>query len=314
MRENVLHLLKSRLILPLFVVEEPIRDIEEIPSMKKCYRSSLKETVKIAKQAEEIGITGIALFPAVPERKKNSYGTEALNDRGIIPETIRAIKNECPNVKIITDVALDPYSSDGHDGVVVDGQIVNDLSVECLVKMALAQARAGADILAPSDMMDRRVYHIRSALDNEGYRDVGIISYTAKYASSFYGPFRDALQSAPKFGDKKTYQMDFRNSNEAIKETILDIEEGADAVMVKPALSYLDVIASVKKKTREISSETLVMAYQVSGEYSILRKGLEDNILSTKEAILEPIDSIYRAGADCIFTYFAIDYLASKAS
>lgn len=313
MRENILHLLKSRLILPLFVVEEPTQEIEEIPSMKKCYRTSLKETVRIAKQAEEIGITGIALFPAVPERKKDSYGTEAQNDKGIIPETIRAIKNECPNVKVITDVALDPYSSDGHDGVVVDGEIVNDLSVECLVKMALAQAKAGADIVAPSDMMDGRVLHIRTALDAEGYEEVGIISYTAKYASSYYGPFRDALQSAPKFGDKKTYQMDFRNSQEAIKETVLDIEEGADAVMVKPALSYLDVIAKVKRKTREISSESLVMAYQVSGEYSILRNGLESNTLSAKEAVHEPIDAIYRAGADCIFTYFALEYLTNKS-
>ena len=269
------------------------------------FRLSVDELVKEAAEISGLGIPGVALFPAIRDDLKDPTGTESLNPEGLFPRAIRAVKDAAPDLLVISDVALDPYSSDGHDGIVRDGKIVNDETLEVLAQMAVVQANAGADIIAPSDMMDGRVAAIRDALDGAGYEDVSILSYTAKYASAFYGPFRDALDSAPRAragipADKKTYQMDPANAREALRELMLDLEEGADMVMVKPALPYLDVIYRVRE-----ASDVPVAAYHVSGEYAMLTAAAGNGWLHRRDAVLEALTSIRRAGADIILTYFA---------
>ncbi len=287
------------LIYPLFVMEGENRQ-EEIPSMPECYRYSLDLLLKEVTDAYNLGINAIALFPKVPEEKKDNKGTESYNPEGLAQRTVRAIKKEIPDITIITDVALDPFSTYGHDGIVEDGKILNDETVEVLVKMAVSQAVAGADIVAPSDMMDGRIGAIRQGLDAAGYIDVGILAYSAKYASAYYGPFRDALGSAPQFGDKQTYQMNPANAHEAITEVELDIAEGADIVMVKPALAYLDIIRRLKEYT-----DLPVAAYNVSGEYAMIKAAAEKGWIDEKKIVLETLISMKRAGADLILTYFA---------
>jgi porphobilinogen synthase len=273
----------------------------EIASMPGCYRYSLDLLLKEIQQAFDLGINAIALFPVISEQLKNDTGTESYNPEGLVQRTVKAIKQAVPEIVVITDVALDPFTTHGHDGLVDDkGTILNDPTVEVLVKMALSQAAVGADLVAPSDMMDGRVGAIRRALDAAGYYDVGILAYSAKYASAYYGPFRDALDSAPKFGDKKTYQMDAANAREAIKEVALDIAEGADIVMVKPALAYLDIIQQIRKYT-----ELPVAAYNVSGEYAMIKAAAQHGWIDEKKIILESLTSMKRAGADLILTYFA---------
>ncbi|MGG6295617.1 porphobilinogen synthase [Leptolyngbya sp. AN02str] len=298
-RENVLRV--EDLIYPLFVMEGEGQR-EEVPSMPGCYRYTLDLLLDEVKQVDELGIGAIALFPLIPYEQKDNAGTESYNPDGLVPRAVRAIKQAVPNILVITDVALDPYSSEGHDGIVQDGKILNDETVAVLVKQALVQAEAGADFVAPSDMMDGRVGAIRKALDAEGWINVGILAYSAKYASAYYGPFRDALDSAPKFGDKKTYQMDAANAREAMKEVALDIAEGADIVMVKPALAYLDIICQIKQHTH-----LPVAAYNVSGEYAMIKAAAEQGWIDEKKVILETLTSMKRAGADLILTYFAKD-------
>jgi len=289
------------LIYPVFVIEGE-GEKEEISSMPDCYRYSLDLLLKEVKDVFVLGIKAIALFPLIPYEQKDNVGTESYNPNGLIPQAVRAIKEAVPDILVITDVALDPYSSEGHDGIVQDGKILNDETVTVLVKQALVQAEAGADFVAPSDMMDGRVKAIRRALDAEGWINVGILAYSAKYASAYYGPFRDALDSAPKFGDKKTYQMDAANAREAIKEVHLDIAEGADIVMVKPALAYLDIICQIKQHTN-----LPVAAYNVSGEYAMIKAAAARGWIDEKQVILETLTSMKRAGADLILTYFAKD-------
>ncbi|MEM9543134.1 MAG: porphobilinogen synthase [Cyanobacteria bacterium P01_E01_bin.42] len=287
------------LIYPVFVMEGENKQ-EEIVSMPECYRYSLDLLVKEVADAYNLGINAIALFPMVPDEKKDNQGTESYNPEGLVQRSIRAIKAEVPEIVVITDVALDPFSSEGHDGIVEDGIILNDETVEVLVKMSISQAEAGADIVAPSDMMDGRIGAIRAGLDEAGFVDVGILAYSAKYASAYYGPFRDALESAPKFGDKKTYQMDPANTDEALKEVELDIDEGADIVMVKPALAYMDIIRRVKE-----FSDMPVAAYNVSGEYAMIKAAAQKGWIDEKKIVLETLTSMKRAGADLILTYFA---------
>lgn len=293
------HLLVEDLIYPLFVMEGEDQQVE-IESMPGCFRFTLDRLLQEVEQAAALGIPAIALFPAVPEEKKDPTGSECFNPEGLIQSCVRQLKQSFPQVTIVTDVALDPYNSDGHDGIVKDGVILNDETVEILVKQALSQAEAGTDVVAPSDMMDGRIGAIRTALDEHGYTDVAILAYSAKYASAFYGPFRDALGSAPKAGDKKTYQMDPANIREAIKEVGLDEAEGADMVMVKPALAYLDVIYQVKESTH-----LPVVAYNVSGEYAMIKAADQRGWLDGKKAMLESLTAMKRAGADLILTYFA---------
>lgn len=288
-------------IAPLFITEgENVR--EEIPSMLNYYRMSIDLTVKEVKELWQMGIRSVLLFIKCKDEVKDNKGTEALNPDGLMQRSIRAIKNACPDMLIMTDVALDPFSSYGHDGIVENGEIVNDATVEVLAAMSVSHAAAGADFVAPSDMMDGRILAIRQALEAEGYTKMGIMAYSAKYASCFYGPFRDALDSAPGFGDKKTYQMDYANRKEAVKEVLMDIEEGADIVMVKPAMAYLDIIREVKD-----SVDVPVSAYHVSGEYAMIKAAAKMGWLNEEKAILESLTSIKRAGADLIATYFAKD-------
>lgn len=294
-------LLADHLILPLFVMEGKDKQVA-IKSMPGQFRYSRDKIIATAKRAAKLGIPAVALFPVIDDKLKDKYAKESVNKDGLLQKTIRDLKNSVPNIAVITDVAMDPYSSDGHDGLVEGGKIVNDKSVEILARMAVAQAKAGADIVAPSDMMDGRVGAIRQALDNEGFIDTGILSYAAKYASSMYGPFREALDSAPRAGDKKTYQMDPANKREAIREVLLDISEGADIVMVKPALSYLDVIAQVRSKVN-----VPVAAYQVSGEYAMIKAAAERGWIDGERVMAETLLSIHRAGADMILTYFALE-------
>lgn len=275
--------------------------------MPDCYRYSLDLLLKEVVNAYNLGINAIALFPLIAEDKKDNFGTESYNPDGLVPRAVKAIKKEVPEIIIITDVALDPFSIYGHDGIVQDGKILNDETVQVLVKMSLSQAAAGANFVAPSDMMDGRVGAIRRALDAAGYFDVGILAYTAKYASAYYGPFRDALESAPKFGDKKTYQMDGANSREALREASLDITEGADIIMVKPALAYLDIIRRLRD-----SSHLPVAAYNVSGEYAMIKAAAKQGWIDEKSLILETLTSMKRAGADLILTYFAADVALMK--
>ena len=288
------------LIYPMFVTEGEGQKVE-IASMPDCYRYSLDLLLKEIKEVYDLGINAIALFPVVPEELKDDTGTESYNPDGLVQRTVKAIREAVPEIIVMTDVALDPFTTHGHDGVIDDqGNILNDPTVEVLVKMAVSQAAAGANFVAPSDMMDGRVGAIRRALDAEGYIDVGILAYSAKYASAYYGPFRDALDSAPKFGDKKTYQMDAANAREALKEIELDIAEGADMVMVKPALAYLDIIHQVRNATN-----LPVAAYNVSGEYSMIKAAARMGWIDEKKIILETLTSMKRAGADLILTYFA---------
>lgn len=288
------------LIYPMFVMEGEEQKVE-IASMSGCYRYTLDLLLKEIEQVYQLGIGAIALFPVIPEVKKDDTASESYNPDGLVQRTVKAIKQAVPEILVITDVALDPFTTHGHDGIVDEkGVILNDPTVEVLVKMALSQAAAGADMVAPSDMMDGRVGAIRQALDAEGYVNVRILAYSAKYASAYYGPFRDALDSAPRFGDKKTYQMDAANAREAIKEVALDIAEGADIVMVKPALAYLDIIRQVKNYT-----PLPVAAYNVSGEYAMIKAAAQNGWIDEKRVILETLTSMKRAGADLILTYFA---------
>lgn len=293
------HLTVNDLIYPIFVMEgENIT--QEIPSMPNCYRYSLDLLLKEVQEIADLGINAIALFPLIEPEKKDNEGKESYNPEGLVQSTVRAIKTEIPQITVITDIALDPYSIYGHDGIVRDGEILNDETVEVLVKMALSHAEAGADIVAPSDMMDGRIGAIRQALDKEGWIHTGILAYSAKYASAYYGPFRDALESAPQFGDKKTYQMDYANGKEAMKEVALDIKEGADMVMIKPALAYLDIIRRVRDYTN-----LPVVAYNVSGEYAMIKAASQRGWIEEDKVVLETLTSMKRAGADLILTYFA---------
>ena len=296
-RETRLHV--ENLIWPLFVVEGEGQRIP-VKSMPGVERMSIDVLVAEVQEAHALGIPAVALFPVIEEEKKDKVATESKNPEGLLQRCIQALKETVPEVAVITDVAMDPYSSDGHDGLVDDGEILNDPTLPILAEMAIAQAKAGADMVAPSDMMDGRVDYIRTRLDQEGFQDVGILAYSAKYASAFYGPFRDALDSAPKSGDKKTYQMDPANTKESIREITLDIDEGADMVMVKPAGPYLDVLYRVAE-----ASEVPVAAYQVSGEYAQIQAAAQNGWLDLEASMLESVLAIKRAGADMILTYFA---------
>jgi porphobilinogen synthase len=288
-------------IVPLFIDEgKGVR--LEIPSMPGYYRQSIDGTVKEVKELRALGIQCVLLFVKSKDELKDNTGKEAWNPDGLMQRSIRAIKEAVPEILVMTDVALDPYSSYGHDGIVEDGEIVNDPSVEALIKMSLSHARAGADWVAPSDMMDGRIGAIRRALEENGHTRTGIMAYSAKYASCFYGPFRDALDSAPGFGDKKTYQMDPANRLEAVREAVMDVEEGADIVMVKPALPYLDIIREVKDAVR-----VPVSAYNISGEYAMIKAAAKMGWIDEQKAMMETLTSIKRAGADLIATYFAKD-------
>src|SRR5215470_1297460 len=288
-------------IVPLFI-DEGQNVQTEIASMPGYYRRSLDLTVKETKELWSMGLKSVLLFIKCKDELKDNKGTEALNPDGLMQRSIKAIKDAVPEMVIMTDIALDPFSSYGHDGIVEGEEIVNDATVEVLAKMSVSHAQAGADFVAPSDMMDGRIGAIRKALEENGFTKTGIMSYSAKYASCFYGPFRDALDSAPGFGDKKTYQMDHSNRIEAIKETIMDVEEGADIVMVKPALAYLDIIREVKNAVN-----VPVSAYNISGEYAMVKAAAKMGWVDEDRAIIETLTSMKRAGADLIATYFAKD-------
>ena len=285
------------LIFPMFVTEGTKRR-EPITTMPGQFRVSIDELVREGRELLKLGIPGVNLFGY--SARKDDRATEAGNPKGLIPRAVRALKKSCPELCVQTDVALDPYTEHGHDGLVINGEVANDESVAVLCRMALAHAAAGADWVAPSDMMDGRVGAIRSALDAAGFERVGILAYSAKYASCFYGPFRGALKSAPKKGDKKTYQMDPANVREALKEIAMDIKEGADIVMVKPALGYLDIIAAARARF-----DVPIAAYNVSGEYSMVMAAAAKGWIDADRAMLEMLLSIKRAGADMILTYFA---------
>jgi porphobilinogen synthase len=297
-RENVLS--TADLIWPIFITEG-IGVSQAIATMPGVLRHSVDRSVAEAKEAASLGIPALALFPNTPPDLRDETGSEALNPENLICRAIRAIKAEVPEIGIITDVALDPYTSHGHDGLVAEGRILNDETVAVLVKQALVQAQAGADVIAPSDMMDGRVGAIREALDAAGFQDVSIMAYAAKYASAFYGPFRDAVGASSTLkGDKKTYQLDPANSAEALREVELDLAEGADYVMVKPGLPYLDIVARVKDQFG-----VPTFAYQVSGEYSMIMAAAERGMLDADRAMLETLLAFKRAGCDGILTYFA---------
>lgn len=291
----------EQLIAPVFITEgKGIR--EEIASMPDYFRYSLDIAVSEARTLQEMGIKSILLFCKVPDELKDNKGTEALNRDGLMQRSIREIKDAVPDMCVMTDVALDPFSSYGHDGIVQDGKIVNDATVDVLAAMAVSHANAGADFVAPSDMMDGRIAAIREALETSGQVDTGIMAYSAKYASCFYGPFRDALDSAPGFGDKKTYQMNPANVREAVRETLLDVEEGADIVMIKPGLPYLDVLRAVREQV-----DIPVAVYNVSGEYAMIKAAAAQGWLNHDAAIMETMVGFRRAGADLIATYFCKD-------
>ena len=291
----------SDLILPIFVTEGKNK-IESIKSMPGVYRYSIDKLSRIVNEASKLKIPLIAIFPHTPNKKKNSMGSEGLNEDNLVCRAIRKIKKNNPNIGVMADVALDPYTDHGHDGIVKNQEILNDETVKILSEQALLQAQMGCDVIAPSDMMDGRVGIIRKTLDKNNFKNIQILSYAAKYASNFYGPFRNAIGSIKKLrGDKKSYQMDYKNSSEALREVALDIKEGADFVMVKPALPYLDVIKLIKDNFK-----IPVFGYQVSGEYSMITEALKKKIFE-KEAIIESLMSIKRAGASAIVTYFALD-------
>jgi porphobilinogen synthase len=294
------------LIFPLFLIEGKNKK-SEVASMPGIYRLSSDLMLKEIESCLKLGLTTFDIFPSLNDKLKDKKATESLNKKGLYPSMIREIKKQFPEAVIMTDVAMDPYSSDGHDGLVKNGQILNDETLSILAKMAIVQAEAGADIIGPSDMMDGRVGFIREALDEAGFTNVSIMSYTAKYASAFYGPFRDALDSAPKFGDKKTYQMDPANSREALLEADLDFIEGADFLMVKPALSYLDIIKSLND-----NFNLPIAAYNVSGEYAMVKAAAAKNWIDGDKVRDEILLSIKRAGASVILTYFAKEFALSK--
>ena len=286
-------------IVPLFVIDGK-QQKEEIPSMPDYYRMSIDFLPKHVKNLWSLGLKSVLIFVKVPNNLKDNKGTEALNPDGLMQRAIKTVKDAVPKMVVMTDVALDPYSSYGHDGIVEKGKILNDPTVNILSKISLSHAQAGADVIAPSDMMDGRVLKIRELLEAENYINTVIMSYSAKYASGFYGPFREALNSAPNFGDKKTYQMDFRNRKEALIEAKRDIEEGADIVMVKPGIAYLDIISELSKNV-----DAPIAAYQVSGEYAMLKAAAEKGWLDHNQIIIEQLISFKRAGASLIATYFA---------
>lgn len=295
-KENIVT--PANFIYPLFIHEEDYN--QAIESMPGCERHSLPNMLKEVGEAFELGVKTFVLFPKVPDHLKTNLACEAYNPDGIVHRAIRMIKEAYPDSIVCTDVALDPYSNQGHDGVVEDGKILNDITINQLCKQAVSQARAGADVVAPSDMMDGRVGAIRDALDSEGFTNVSILSYTAKYASAYYGPFRDALDSHPGFGDKKTYQQDPSNGREALIEAALDAAEGADMLMVKPGMPYLDIIRRLKDNTN-----LPVAAYHVSGEYAMIKAACEKGWLNEKDVVLETLMCFKRAGADIILTYYA---------
>ena len=301
-RETVLT--PSDFVMPMFVMEGNNKK-EAISSMPGVFRQSLDLTVQTVKENYDLGIKAVNLYMKVSDNLKDNTGKEAWNPNGLMQTTIKAIKDAVPGVVIMPDVALDPYSMYGHDGIIKNGKIDNDSTVEALTKMGISLAEAGADILAPSDMMDGRVLAMREGLEENGFTDVGILSYAAKYASAFYGPFRSALDSAPVDAqeipaDKKTYQMDFHNSREAIDEALRDVEEGADIIMIKPGMPYLDIVS----KIRELITQPIAV-YQVSGEYAMLKAAAQNGWLDNDKVLLESLTSIKRAGADMIFTYAA---------
>ncbi|KPM31076.1 Delta-aminolevulinic acid dehydratase [Croceitalea dokdonensis DOKDO 023] len=306
-RETILT--PSDFLVPLFVVEgKGIK--EEIPSMPNYYRMSLDQLEKEVLELWGMGLCGVLLFVKVPDNLKDNKGTEALNKDGLMQRAVKTVKNTCPDMLVMTDVALDPYSSYGHDGIVGAGTILNDETSEVLAEMSVSHAKAGADFVAPSDMMDGRILTIREALEDEGFTDTGIMSYSAKYASAFYGPFRDALDSAPVDAldvpkDKKTYQMDAANRFEALRETQMDVEEGADIVMVKPGLAYLDIVREIRNEV-----DVPVAVYQVSGEYAMLKAAAEKGWLDHDSVMMEQLISIKRAGASIIASYFAKEAVA----
>lgn len=292
------------LVMPIFVMEGENKQ-EPIPSMPGIFRRTLDLTVKECQELYSLGVKGVNLYMKVSENLKDNKGTESWNENGLMQNTIKAIKDAVPGMVVMPDVALDPYSIYGHDGIIANGKIDNDSTLEALVKMSVSLAAAGADILAPSDMMDGRVAAIRTGLEEGGFTDVGILSYAAKYASSFYGPFRSALDSAPKNNseipkDKKTYQMDFHNSREAMDEVLKDVAEGADIIMIKPGMPYLDIVAKVRE-----SIDLPIAVYNVSGEYAMLKAAVQNGWLDNDQAIIESLTCIKRAGADMIFTYAA---------
>ena len=297
-QENTLS--SSDFILPIFLIDGKNKK-EKIPSMPDVYRYTIDRISQIVDKAIKNKVPMVALFPKTKQIKKNELGTEALNEDNLVCKAILQIKKKYKNeIGIMCDVALDPYTSHGHDGLIKNNEIINDETIEVLVNQSLLQAKIGCDVLAPSDMMDGRIKKIRSALDNEGLKNINILSYAAKYASSYYGPFRDAVGSKGSLkGNKKTYQMDFRNTDEALREISLDIKEGADMVMVKPGMPYLDIIKSIKEKFR-----IPVFAYQVSGEYSLLSYAINKKIID-KNAIYESLIAFKRAGANAIVTYYA---------
>jgi porphobilinogen synthase len=300
------HVSAANLIFPLFIVEGNNQKTE-VASMPGIFRYSIDNLLREVESCMKLGLNSFDLFPNISEELKDKYATESHREEGLYLRAIREVKNNFPEACIVTDVAMDPYSSDGHDGIVENGEILNDETLEVLGRMALAQAYAGADIIAPSDMMDGRVGYIRRTLDDAGFKHVSIMSYSAKYASAFYGPFRDALNSAPKFGDKKSYQMNPANQREALIESRLDEAEGADFLMVKPALAYLDIIKLIKDNT-----ELPVAAYNVSGEYAMLKAAVQKGWLNEQRSITEVLTSIRRAGATAILTYHAKEVLENK--
>jgi porphobilinogen synthase len=291
----------ARLVYPMFVQEGEGKR-SPIESMPGQARLSIDLLVETAGEAFKLGVPAVALFPVLPDDQKDPRGSESTNASGLLQRSVRALKAALPELVVITDVALDPYSSDGHDGVLLDGVIDNDVTLPVLAAMAVAQARAGADVVAPSDMMDGRVRAIRNALDEEGFTEVAICSYCCKYASSFYGPFRLALDSAPRAGDKQTYQMDPANYRECAREVALDEAEGADWLLVKPGLPYADIIRMVRDQT-----SLPVAAYHVSGEYSMLKAAAERGFIDYDQCLLESLTCFRRAGADIVFTYAAMD-------
>lgn len=300
------HVSAANLIFPLFIIDG-VNQKSEVASMPGIFRYSIDNLLREIESCLKLGLNSFDLFPNISEELKDKFATESYRDESLYLRAIREVKKNFPEACVITDVAMDPYSSDGHDGIVENGVILNDETLDVLGKMALAHAQAGADIIAPSDMMDGRVGYIRNVLDDNGFTNVSIMSYSAKYASAFYGPFRDALNSAPKFGDKKTYQMNPANQREALIEAELDELEGADFLMVKPALPYLDVIKLIKDNT-----ELPVAAYNVSGEYAMIKAAIQRGWLNEQRAITEVLTSIRRAGATAILTYHAKEVLENK--
>ncbi len=295
------NLVVSDLILPIFVMEGRNK-VEQIQSMPGVMRYSVDKIGPVINKANRMGIPLVAIFPNTPLRKKNSFGSEALNENNLVCRTIRKIKKNNPEIGVMADVALDPYTNHGHDGILKKKEIINDETIKILSEQAILQAEMGCDVIAPSDMMDGRIGLIRKALDKKNFKNVQILSYAAKYASNFYGPFRDAIGSKQKSRiNKKTYQMDYKNSNEALREVALDIKEGADFVMIKPGLPYLDIVKSVKQNFK-----IPVFVYQVSGEYSMIVNAVKKGILN-KDADIESLISFKRSGAAAIVTYFALD-------